>query len=1833
MKRSLLFSVLLWMGLSTMLYAQPRSTHELDSIANSVFLNSRTRSFVSTLELKYTSSQVLKTTPSVHGESFYIFAPIVEEHNNYVIVSGDKRMPAILGYSATNKFDVNNIPEGLRWFLEKCNADVAMLNEQPQEMFSVVPTFATSAINAVVSPLLGNRIWNQGKPFNNQCPEVSTGVRAVTGCTATAMAQVMAYHQYPQKGTGNISYTTPTYGYSVKANLNNAAAYSWNYMLDSYEDGYSEAQANAVAQLMFHVAAAITTDFSESASGAATNSPEKALITHFGYDDGIRIVRSSDCVGEVWHSLLQQELLSGRPVLVSGFDENTYSGHAFVFDGLDADGYYHVNWGWSGLCDGYYNVYNLVPEETGIGGGFGDYSYSCQAVIGISPEDGKDESEPTNIVVERATSANGLGIFNLNKSISLNLNKFINMRYLTFKGDAQLMLTDAVGQNVVAMLGSPLAINTLNGLPQGSYIENISLSASLPADIGDGDYRLYVAVRQSGYDQWGKVRAYIADVAGRHDYYELSISDGKYTLGPKEYNPDDDAPGDVGGEDALTTIGQIRNDQAYTISCERGVLGIQNGKLVATSRDDITLEANQFVLYKYNEIYYLYNLENESFVGLDDNETEGDRYASLTATSVKANISLGYGYGGDYPFTIKFNDLWLNVYEGYTPGLVINNYDALDEGNQFKLVPAGEVTVAQQESIKERIEETQKESIILTTILPLGTEQAWESKYRFTENLNDYTEPALDTNGRNWKELNYDDSNWPTLTGPMVGGYSYPIVNFEWAGIDNCFELRRKFHLDSTPQGIFTFSVRHDDAVWVYLNGVLVMSETNWTTSFEKYQIPTEAFVQGENILAIHTEQYLGDTFLDYTLYNEKLPEIYTDDQGVKYQTVNGSSMVSVIGHGKVYKKDIVITDEVMGYVVTGISSGAFADVDDITSVTMLLERPYAIPEDAFSESVYQNAALIVPYGYEDVYKTTAGWGKFANITYFAPDEYTDEQGVIYALNEDGETYMVKGYTENLKSKIVLPETLHGKDVTVIGDYAFIDAHQLKEISLFEGILHIGDFSFVRTSLSEIIVPNSVTAIENSAFADNQKLEKAHLGSGVEFITSNASFYHGHNSFQNCPQLREITVDENNKYFSSYNGMLYDKAQMILCAVPGGKTSLQESDFSKNVSMIASYAAVGARLTEVVLPSTVSIAEEGCFQGCDKLISFTVKSHAIDFRPNTFDDCMLLEHLFLYQYYPDKNLGDSYFFENVNSGVIVHVPKGLEEVYKSKISEGGHSVTIVGDVEFTQALDVDYSLGYNKVDMLIGLPEVGFKITKEQIDVYKGCKIKSIQVHLANFDNSEFTAYVSTRPGGEKIIQSIMPTVGFNGWRKIVFDEPYMITGTEDELFVGFVSGGSGIISYSGINVPENVIWYNYYGNWQPWSGEGLAISYTLEGDNIPAHIRMMDVVLVTDEYGYSHVKGKLESCALGVVDGFDVAYSIDGGTTVTTHVDMSLAPKQLYDFDIVMPSDVPSGKHMVDVWMAKVGDMPDAFGYQGKSSVTLVGQEERYSRKVVVEEGAGTWCGYCPRGIVGMRTMMQNHPDNFIPIVVHEDEMTSPSYSEIFGLLGGSFPSCTMNRKHFFDPNAADLEKYYQQEVNQADARIDMVAQWADEEKTKVLVKTISRFAYDMTDDYRIAYAVTENGVGPYPQANYFGGGEEMGGFEKEQSVVSILHNHVARSISSLNGERGSVPSQPKGLTDYEYSYTLNLPDNIDNKENIQLVVLLINQQTGEIVNADNVDVNEINPYDPTFIHTEMHERFVDVYSLQGVLIKQQIPVGGLENELPSGVYIVNGKKVVIND
>ena len=240
--------------------------------------------------------------------------------------------------------------------------------------------------NDAVSPLLGNIIYDQGTPFNNLCPIIN-GRRAVTGCVATAMAQIMRYYSYPSTGTGTVKYT----GSNGAATLNLADYnFDWSLILNDYTQMYTAAQGEAVAKLMLACGASINMNYSADGSGSHLNLAMAALKKNFGFSNEIEYYDSTgdyDPEGLIeydWVFTIRENHQKGYPVMYAGSPASGKSGHAFVIDGykvIDGIYYYHVNWGWSGAFNGYYLILNLKPENENYAG------YGCDMVVNIHPVD------------------------------------------------------------------------------------------------------------------------------------------------------------------------------------------------------------------------------------------------------------------------------------------------------------------------------------------------------------------------------------------------------------------------------------------------------------------------------------------------------------------------------------------------------------------------------------------------------------------------------------------------------------------------------------------------------------------------------------------------------------------------------------------------------------------------------------------------------------------------------------------------------------------------------------------------------------------------------------------------------------------------------------------------------------------------------------------------------------------------------------------------------------------------------------------------------------------------------------------------------------------------------------------------------------------------------------------------------------------------------------------------------------------------------------------------------------------------------------------------------
>lgn len=310
-----------------------------------------------------------------------------------VVASSDQGCEQVLGYADGGSFSTSDMPDNMEAWLEEYDRQIAFAEAHPRQQASAT---MTDDSRQAIAPLVTAK-WNQEEPYNGMCPQIDDA-NCPTGCVATAMAQVMYFHKWPKQGQGSVSYlseyTDPAIPISVDFSQ---STYNWDAMTDEYNDVSTQESKDAVALLMRDVGAASQMNYTQYGSATSKQICAMGMTKYFDYDKSISyILRNFYTHGE-WENLIYSELANRRPVLLGGYGKNSNSGHAFVVDGYK-DGYYHVNWGWSGRSDGYFKLSALAPYSQGVGGTSSDYSYSQNAVVGIQPNTHSSTLVAPNVV-------------------------------------------------------------------------------------------------------------------------------------------------------------------------------------------------------------------------------------------------------------------------------------------------------------------------------------------------------------------------------------------------------------------------------------------------------------------------------------------------------------------------------------------------------------------------------------------------------------------------------------------------------------------------------------------------------------------------------------------------------------------------------------------------------------------------------------------------------------------------------------------------------------------------------------------------------------------------------------------------------------------------------------------------------------------------------------------------------------------------------------------------------------------------------------------------------------------------------------------------------------------------------------------------------------------------------------------------------------------------------------------------------------------------------------------------------------------------------------------
>lgn len=426
---------------------------------------------------------------------YYVFN--ADNNLGFVIVSGDDRTEPILGYSDTGSFDLDNLPENAQSFLAEITEQMEYMEAKGLSSQRRAPETAKRAI----APLL-TTTWGQGDPYNINCPtDPRTGTVSYAGCVATAMAQVLYHHR--AKAVTSTQAQIPSYSYSFSYNgttysktvpaVASGAPIDWANMVDAYSGTTTTtAQKTAVANLMAYCGKSVSMNYKSTSSGANSYNVAYALRTYFGFDANTVYKRRGGYSAAEWDNMLYNELKAGRPIYYSGSSQG--GGHAFVVDGVDDEGLYHVNWGWNGSSNGYFLISVLNPgDNTGIGASSTDDGYIMNgaAIFGAQPAVNPGEySIYQEILSSQYISRSGLTI----------AYAFYNYTGKAAKFDCGIAIEDADG-NLYVMD----SFSSTSNLSRGAY-EKPDLTATISTfqdnNLPTGKYVVIPVSRLKGNSTW-----------------------------------------------------------------------------------------------------------------------------------------------------------------------------------------------------------------------------------------------------------------------------------------------------------------------------------------------------------------------------------------------------------------------------------------------------------------------------------------------------------------------------------------------------------------------------------------------------------------------------------------------------------------------------------------------------------------------------------------------------------------------------------------------------------------------------------------------------------------------------------------------------------------------------------------------------------------------------------------------------------------------------------------------------------------------------------------------------------------------------------------------------------------------------------------------------------------------------------------------------------------------------------------------------------------------------------------------------------------------------------
>ena len=482
MKRIL---ILLSLVIPVMMSAGPVSRDAARKCADAFFSSGpAVRSTVSQARLVWTG----EPEGSATEPAFYVYA---RPSGGFVIVSGDDAHGPVLAWSEDSEFVAEDMPDNVKWWLDELRTGIlsdraagVMPDSRTQEAWAALQSSGTMDRDTGAL-LLETALWNQYSPFNDRCPVVN-GSRTPTGCVATAMAIIMRYHKWPVAGQGTFaSYSYTSGGTTVTVpGYSLGRAYDWTNMPVDMSN-YMEPQADEVSRLMLDCGMSLSMKYEVAGSSASTTQMISALVNYFDYDSAAKYLNRASYSSGVWSEMLKANLRQYGPLSYRGSASSGSGGHSYVVSGYDTSDRFYVNFGWSGLYNGYYALPSIRT-----------YNADQAAIFFISPAGRVEKKASLCIYDVGVSTTTTIAKIATTKRFDASTGTIFNMGSASFAGQLAFFRVDKDG-NMGERLCTPFSVS-IGSLYSSASVSVICTLQSSP-NLGDVARLYYCA---DGTEDW-----------------------------------------------------------------------------------------------------------------------------------------------------------------------------------------------------------------------------------------------------------------------------------------------------------------------------------------------------------------------------------------------------------------------------------------------------------------------------------------------------------------------------------------------------------------------------------------------------------------------------------------------------------------------------------------------------------------------------------------------------------------------------------------------------------------------------------------------------------------------------------------------------------------------------------------------------------------------------------------------------------------------------------------------------------------------------------------------------------------------------------------------------------------------------------------------------------------------------------------------------------------------------------------------------------------------------------------------------------------------------------